>query len=270
METEHGAASEAPATERVGNSWISPTPPRHTRLYNVFARDKVASDEDGEFALHADSERDRPRHPEDADFALETERPRLPGAVAFTAHHHDRRDGRLEQRLHASAPSSWQTRKGQTGEARRRRATPVCLCGSKTRRRLASRAGHARKVGVLPVSHDERFGRNHFQKAVPSVPVKDCVEALGFYCDMLGFQKDYDDSVLGVKRTLFAGVSRGDSAAHRRISITSEGATGGGSGDAEHHEGQGGLDRPGARGAVESGPGGRVCTWRRPFCWHPG
>ena len=30
VETEYGAASEAPATERAGNSWASPTPPRHT------------------------------------------------------------------------------------------------------------------------------------------------------------------------------------------------------------------------------------------------
>ena len=60
------------------------------------------------------------------------------------------------------------------------------------------------------MSHEERFRGNHFQKAVPSVPVKDCVEALGFYCDVLGFQKDFDDSVLGRERILFAGVSRGD------------------------------------------------------------
>ena len=89
---------------------------------------------------------------------------------------------------------------------------PVCLCGSKTRQRLASQTGHRRKEGGAADVPRRRFRRNHFQKAVPSVPVKDCVEALGFYCDVLGFQKDFDDSVLGVKRTLFAGVSRGDCA----------------------------------------------------------
>ena len=62
------------------------------------------------------------------------------------------------------------------------------------------------------MSHEEHFRRNHFQKAVPSLPVKDCVEALGFYCDVLGFQKDFDDSVLARERILFAGVSRGDCA----------------------------------------------------------
>lgn len=51
------------------------------------------------------------------------------------------------------------------------------------------------------MSDDARFRHNHLQKAVPSVPVKDCAEALDYYCDVLGFQKDYDDSVLGVKRT---------------------------------------------------------------------
>jgi len=50
------------------------------------------------------------------------------------------------------------------------------------------------------MSNDERFRHNHFQKAVPSLPVRDGVEALGFYCDVLGFQKDFDDSILAVKR----------------------------------------------------------------------
>jgi uncharacterized glyoxalase superfamily protein PhnB len=59
-------------------------------------------------------------------------------------------------------------------------------------------------------NNNERFRHNHFRKAVPSVPVRDCVEALRFYCDVLGFQKDFDDSVLRTERTLFAGVSRGD------------------------------------------------------------
>src|SRR5437764_5703282 len=41
-----------------------------------------------------------------------------------------------------------------------------------------------------------------------SLPVKDCREAIRYYCEVLGFQKDFDDAVLGVPVTLFAGVSR--------------------------------------------------------------
>ena len=59
---------------------------------------------------------------------------------------------------------------------------------------------------------DGRFGRNRFRKAVPSLPVKDCTAAIRYYCDVLGFEKDFDDSLLGRERTLFAGVSRGDCA----------------------------------------------------------
>jgi uncharacterized glyoxalase superfamily protein PhnB len=58
----------------------------------------------------------------------------------------------------------------------------------------------------------ERSRRNRFRKAVPSLPVKDCSEALRFYCDVLGFRKDFDDAILGRERTLFAGVSRGECA----------------------------------------------------------
>jgi uncharacterized glyoxalase superfamily protein PhnB len=44
--------------------------------------------------------------------------------------------------------------------------------------------------------------------------VQNCSEALRFYCDVLGFQKDFDDAILGLggEQTLFAGVSRGDCA----------------------------------------------------------
>ena len=39
METEHGVASEAPTTERVGNRWATPTPPRHvSTLPEAYAR----------------------------------------------------------------------------------------------------------------------------------------------------------------------------------------------------------------------------------------
>ncbi len=38
--------------------------------------------------------------------------------------------------------------------------------------------------------------------------VKGCPEAIRYYCDVLGFQKDFDDAVLGRDVTLFAGVSR--------------------------------------------------------------
>lgn len=51
---------------------------------------------------------------------------------------------------------------------------------------------------------------NSFSKAVPSLPVKNCDDALRYYCEVLGFQKDFDDEILGVDRTLYAGVSRGE------------------------------------------------------------
>ena len=51
---------------------------------------------------------------------------------------------------------------------------------------------------------------NRFRKAVPSLPVKDCAEAIGYYCSVLGFEKDFDDAILGRDKTLFAGVSRGE------------------------------------------------------------
>jgi uncharacterized glyoxalase superfamily protein PhnB len=40
--------------------------------------------------------------------------------------------------------------------------------------------------------------------------VKDCAEAIRYYCSVLGFKKDFDDAVLGRDKTLFAGVSRGE------------------------------------------------------------
>ena len=49
---------------------------------------------------------------------------------------------------------------------------------------------------------------NRFRRAVPALPVRNCGEALRYYCDVLGFKKDFDDEVLGVDRTLYAGVSR--------------------------------------------------------------
>jgi uncharacterized glyoxalase superfamily protein PhnB len=59
---------------------------------------------------------------------------------------------------------------------------------------------------------EARFGANHFRKAVPSLPVRSCPEALRYYCEVLGFVKDFDDAILGRAETLFAGVSRGDCA----------------------------------------------------------
>lgn len=58
----------------------------------------------------------------------------------------------------------------------------------------------------------DRFERNRFRKAVPSLPVKDCAEAIRYYCEVLGFRKDFDDAILGREETLFAGVSRGECA----------------------------------------------------------
>jgi uncharacterized glyoxalase superfamily protein PhnB len=59
---------------------------------------------------------------------------------------------------------------------------------------------------------EDSFGANRFRKAVPSLPVEDCTEALRYYCDGLGFKKDFDDAILGREKTLFAGVSRGERA----------------------------------------------------------
>lgn len=53
---------------------------------------------------------------------------------------------------------------------------------------------------------------NRFRKAVPSLPVRDCEAAIRWYCDVLGFRKDFDDALLGRDVTLFAGVSRGECA----------------------------------------------------------
>ena len=57
---------------------------------------------------------------------------------------------------------------------------------------------------------EEGFRANHFRKAVLSLPVKDCTEAVRYYCEILGFEKDFDDAILDVEKTLFAGVSRGE------------------------------------------------------------
>jgi uncharacterized glyoxalase superfamily protein PhnB len=59
---------------------------------------------------------------------------------------------------------------------------------------------------------DAKYSNNHFGKGVPDLPVKDCVAALAYYIDVLGFKKDFDDAILGFERTMFAGVSRGDCA----------------------------------------------------------
>jgi uncharacterized glyoxalase superfamily protein PhnB len=54
------------------------------------------------------------------------------------------------------------------------------------------------------------FAANRFKKGVPCIPVKDCDEAIRYYCEVLGFKKDFDDAILGRDKTLFAGVSRGE------------------------------------------------------------
>ena len=50
--------------------------------------------------------------------------------------------------------------------------------------------------------------KSRFCKAIPSLPVKNCSEAVRFYCEVLGFNKDFDDDVLGYDEMMFAGVSR--------------------------------------------------------------
>lgn len=49
---------------------------------------------------------------------------------------------------------------------------------------------------------------NRFGKGVPCLSVENCDEAIRYYCEVLGFRKDFDDAVLGRDVTLYAGVSR--------------------------------------------------------------
>ncbi len=60
------------------------------------------------------------------------------------------------------------------------------------------------------MAEDDRRSIKRFRTAVPSLPVKNCTEAIRYYCDVLGFKKDFDDAILGRDTTLFAGVSRGE------------------------------------------------------------
>jgi uncharacterized glyoxalase superfamily protein PhnB len=65
-----------------------------------------------------------------------------------------------------------------------------------------------RRTGEEGMSEGRKHRANRFRKAVPTLPVRDCVKALRYYCDVLGFKKYFDDAILGVERTMFAGVSR--------------------------------------------------------------
>lgn len=56
----------------------------------------------------------------------------------------------------------------------------------------------------------DRDSSNLFSKPVPSLPVKNCSEAVRYYCEALGFQKDFDDAVMGFDEMMYAGVSRGE------------------------------------------------------------
>lgn len=60
------------------------------------------------------------------------------------------------------------------------------------------------------MAEDDRGQLNRFRKTVPSLPVKDCGQAIRYCCEVLGFEKDFDDAILGRQTTLFAGVSRGE------------------------------------------------------------
>jgi uncharacterized glyoxalase superfamily protein PhnB/CDGSH-type Zn-finger protein len=60
----------------------------------------------------------------------------------------------------------------------------------------------------LPV-HDEHSRDVVLGAAVPDLPVADCPAAIRYYCDVLGFEKVYDDAELGFERTLYACVRRG-------------------------------------------------------------
>lgn len=60
------------------------------------------------------------------------------------------------------------------------------------------------------MTHHDRKQPNRFSKPVPSLPVKSCDETVRYYCDVLGFEKDFDDDMLEYEVMMFAGVSRGD------------------------------------------------------------
>ncbi len=47
--------------------------------------------------------------------------------------------------------------------------------------------------GLDTAREEEKPLPNKFAKGVPCLSVKDCPAAILYYCDVLGFQKDFDD-----------------------------------------------------------------------------
>ena len=49
-----------------------------------------------------------------------------------------------------------------------------------------------------------------FRSAVPNLPVKDAKASIAFYTEKLGFKMDWDDSVVGTPKVMYASLSRGN------------------------------------------------------------
>ena len=47
-------------------------------------------------------------------------------------------------------------------------------------------------------------------KCIPNLPVRDCPATMRWYIDVLGFQLDWDDAVLGFDHTMYCSLSRDD------------------------------------------------------------
>ena len=57
---------------------------------------------------------------------------------------------------------------------------------------------------------DEHTTTVSLAKAVPDLPVKDAPASIRYYAEVLGFQKLWDDDLIGFDHTMFACVARGD------------------------------------------------------------
>lgn len=106
-------------------------------------------------------------------------------------------------------------------EFSRRTVDKVMLCACKRTRRPPYCDGeHRRLMAEDEREREERFptgrpvrdgysARVELGPAVPDLPVSDCPRAIRHYCDVLGFEKVWDDAELGFERTLYACVQRG-------------------------------------------------------------
>ena len=49
-----------------------------------------------------------------------------------------------------------------------------------------------------------------FNRAVPNLPVKDTNASIDFFTQKMGFKLDWDDSVVGTPKVMYASLSRGE------------------------------------------------------------